>query len=381
MLDHAIDGAQIKFKAVGQLIYGVSHGKQKSHHALAFACRTHGAAKRALDKHRHARKRVIERIEQKHHKHVDFVSQFNRATTHRFRRARMIRGALAFVPGRAALLAKAVEKCAPNAFVADLEDSIAPADKLAARDSVASFLATSPAPRSGAPWFVRVNSLQSGLFVDDVAAVVRADLAPVRVISVGKVNTADEMREIERLVGAAESRAKLPTGSVRLLPWLETARGVVEAAAICGAAQRVAGVAFGMDDFLADVGLSLDDAGERDFATLHARQSVTLAAAAFSLPAFESPFVNFRDDDGLRAYARRAKLLGFVGQFSIHPAQVASIEAVFAPTATELARAQSIVEQYEKAEREQRGSTKTADGMMIDRPVYLRAKRLLTQAR
>jgi citrate lyase subunit beta/citryl-CoA lyase len=297
--------------------------------------------------------------------------------------ASMIRGALAFVPGRASLLAKAAEKCTPTAFVADLEDSIAPGDKVAARDAVAEFLATSAVPRSpgAVPWFVRVNSLQSGLFRDDVAAVVRAELAPVRVLSVGKVSTADELREIERLVADAESRAQLAAGSVRLLPWLETARGVAEAGAICGAARRVAGVAFGMDDFLADVGLSLDDAADRDLATLHARQCVSLAAAAFALPAFESPFVNFRDDAGLRAYARRAKLLGFVGQFAIHPAQVAAIEAVFAPSAAELARAHTIVEQYEAAERAQRGSTKTADGMMIDRPVYLRAKRLLSQAR
>lgn len=292
----------------------------------------------------------------------------------------MIRGALAFVPGRLALLSKAADKCSPAAFVADLEDSIAPAHKHAARETVAEFLAGLVASAASVPWFVRVNALNSGLFDDDVAAVLNASRGSVAVLSVGKVSTPDEMREIERRIGVAESKANIAAGSIRLLPWLETARGVAEATAICGAAQRVAGVAFGMDDFLADVGLSLDDADERDFATLHARQRVTLAAHAFALPAFESPFVNFRDEDGLRAYARRAKLLGFVGQFAIHPSQVAAIESVFAPSAAEIARAQSIVDQYEAAEREQRGSTKSADGtMMIDRPVFLRAKRLLTQ--
>jgi citrate lyase subunit beta/citryl-CoA lyase len=78
-------------------------------------------------------------------------------------------------------------------------------------------------------------------------------------VSVGKVSTAAELRAIERAVAVREQALRLPANSVRVLPWLETARGVLEAGAICAAAERSAGVAFGMDDYLADVGLSLDE--------------------------------------------------------------------------------------------------------------------------
>ena len=279
---------------------------------------------------------------------------------------------LAFVPGRKALLDKAL-RVTPSVFVADLEDSIAPANKQAARHDVAEYVhALPPRAPGAAPWLVRVNSLQSGLFEADLDAVLCDRVVGV---SVGKVGSAAELRAIEEAVALRERRLGL---SVKLcvLPWLETARGVADAAAICHGATRVAGVAFGLDDFLADVGLSLDDADDRDFATLHARRCVTLAAAAAGLPAFESPFVNFKDSDGCARYARRAKLLGFSGQFSIHPSQVATIEAAFGASPDELAKAQAIVDQYEAAEKQQLGST-SLGAMMIDRPVYIRAKRLV----
>lgn len=283
---------------------------------------------------------------------------------------------LAFVPGRKALLDKAL-RVSPSVFVADLEDSIAPANKLSARHDVREYVANLSRAPDATPWLVRVNALHSGLFEADLDAVLNDR---VRGVSVGKVNSAVELRAIEAAIAVRERKLGMPAGALCLVPWLETARGVADAGAICSAATRVAGVAFGMDDYLADVGLSLDDADERDFATLHARRCVTLAAAAAGLPAFESPFVNFKDADGCTRYARRAKLLGFSGQFAIHPSQVATIEAAFAASPDELAKAQAIVDQYEAAEKQQLGST-SLGAMMIDRPVFLRAKRLLDTQR
>ena len=137
------------------------------------------------------------------------------------------------------------------------------------------------------------------------------------------------------------------------------------------------GVAFGLDDYLQDVELPLNDATERDIATTHARQRLTLACAAHGVAAYESPFINFRDEAGLRQYARRARLLGFKGAFAIHPAQVEPLNEMFAPSEAELSQAAEIVRLYDEAAAQGRGSTKTADGMMIDGPVYRRALALL----
>ena len=291
---------------------------------------------------------------------------------------------LAFVPGRAELLRKAARKSRPGAFVLDLEDSVAWPHKAAARAAVADFVRDLPrSPHASPAYWVRVNSTQSALFDADLEALLQRGEARGRVLglSVGKVESATHLAEIVARLEAAERRAGPGDGEpLLLLPWLESAAGVADAHAICALAHtgRLGGVAFGLDDYLADLALSLDDADERHAATQHARACVALAANAHHVPAYESPFVDFRNPDGLRRYARRARLLGFKGQFAIHPAQVAVLEESFAPTAKECERARAVVDAYEAAAADGRGST-SIDGQMIDHPVYLRNKATLAQ--
>lgn len=203
---------------------------------------------------------------------------------------------------------KAPLKSKPDAFVCDLEDSVPQNEKLAARGRVAEYLRTMSADVAAhSVWMVRVNSLRSNLFEDDVRAVVCPHL---RCISIGKVDSVDDIQQIDNVIASVEQRAGLSKGSIMTIPWLETAKGVVNANDIIRGSNRILGVAFGLDDYLNDVEVAAESSDDRATASLHARSAVALAANANGVPAYDSPFVNFRDNAGLVKYANTARLLG-----------------------------------------------------------------------
>ncbi|HJP28011.1 MAG TPA: aldolase/citrate lyase family protein, partial [Dehalococcoidia bacterium] len=109
------------------------------------------------------------------------------------------------------------------------------------------------------------------------------------------------------------------------------------------------------------------------------RSAVAIAARAAGVHALDTPFIKFRDPEGLRAEAMLAKSIGYKGKLAIHPAQVEIIESVFMPTESEIERARRVLEVAAKAEADGRGSV-SLDGGMIDMPVILRAQNVLQDA-
>jgi len=279
---------------------------------------------------------------------------------------------LLFVPGnQTRRLDKAIAlEVVPDAVVPDLEDSVPEAEKENARATVASYL-----PRladAGALVVPRVNGLASGLFYDDLEAVVGSHIFAV---SVGKIASADEMTEICDAVEVRERRAGLPEGSIRLLVWIETARAVMHAAAICALSPRLVGAAFGAEDFAHDMGAG--GPGELDLDW--PRAAVAVAARAAGVPALDTPCFAFRDEEALRREALAARRLGYKGKFAIHPQQVAGINACFSPSEADLEYAARVVAAFEEAERGGYGAT-SLDGRVIDVPVVKRARALLAAA-
>jgi citrate lyase beta subunit len=230
-----------------------------------------------------------------------------------------------------------------------------------------------------------VNSLPTGLTADDIAAVVTREVAG---ISVGKVNGKDDILQVSALLAKKERELGLPADSVGILPWIETAKAVMNAGAICTASPRVRWVAFGAEDFAADMGIAraVDSAraAETDLrygepGLIYARSAVTVAARAAGVWALDTPYVLFRDIEGLKADCALARRLGFRGKMAIHPAQLETINEGFAPSAEEVARAKKVLEAAAAAEREGRGSL-SLDGEMVDAPVIARAKNVLRDA-
>jgi citrate lyase subunit beta / citryl-CoA lyase len=278
---------------------------------------------------------------------------------------------LLFVPGnRADMLDKAIG-LAPDALVPDLEDSVPPAEKAKARDIVASFL-----PRlaeAGVAVIPRANPASTGLLEDDLAALVGPDIFG---ITVGKIGDASELDHVEAHIERLEAEAGMEKGRVRLVPWIETARAVVNAYEICSASPRVVAVAFGAEDFTNDMEIErTEDASE----IVYPRQAIGVAARAADVLALDTPWVAFRDPDGLKRDARAARGYGFRGKFAIHPSQIGPINEAFAPTEAELEYARRVISVFEEAEESGSGAT-SLDGKMIDIPVVRRARGLLDLA-
>ena len=276
-----------------------------------------------------------------------------------------------FVPGnRADMLEKALG-LAPDAYVPDMEDSLPWDEKTNARSVTASFVERLAA--TGRPVIPRVNSLDTGLLAEDLAAVVGPGAFGV---SVGKIGSATDISEVSSVLESLERRAGLETGRVAIVPWIETAKGVVNAYEICSASPRIFAVGFGAEDFTNDMGIPrLEDDSEVDYA----RRTVCVAARAAEVAALDTPYFGFRDAEGLWRSVQAARHYGFSGKFAIHPAQIQTINEGFSPSDAEVEHARRVLAAFDEAEREGSGAT-SLDGMVIDVPVVRRARGLLALA-
>ena len=252
-----------------------------------------------------------------------------------------------FVPGnRPERFVKALASGA-DAVIVDLEDAVPPEAKPAARDAVAAWLAPERAI------VLRINAAGTPGFEDDLVLARRPGVAAV-------------------MLPKAERAADIAAlGALSVIALLESATGLANARAIAACA-NVQRLAFGAIDFQLDLGLQ---GGFEDL--LAFRSEIALASRLAQLaPPVDSPSVAIERVEEVEREARAARRLGFGGKLCIHPRQVAVVNAAFAPTAEELAWAARVVE----AARASGGAAVQVDGKMIDRPVILRAQRLLQHA-
>ena len=278
---------------------------------------------------------------------------------------------LIFVPGNRRDMLEKARTFDTDVIVADLEDSVPPGEKLNAR-LIVKEMAPTLAGR-GQKVMVRINSLDTGLSQDELSALVGFHLYG---ISVGKVESAWDIKEYDRLTTWLEQEAGLEEGKLKIVPWLENSRAVMKAYDIATASDRVVAVAFGAEDYTDDLGVRRTDSGEEVY---FPRAMVAMAARAAEVVAVDSPYVKYRDEDGLKRDIEVGLRLGFKGKFVIHPAQLEITNSMFSPQAEELEYARQVVAAWDQAEAGGRGST-SVDGRMVDLPVVKRARNLLALA-
>ena len=278
---------------------------------------------------------------------------------------------LLFVPGNRANMLQKATGSVPDAFIPDLEDSVPNDEKAEARNVTASHL--EQLAQTGRRVIPRVNSLETGLLEEDLAAVVGPHVYGV---SVGKISTPADVAAVEGVLENLEARVGLRAGHVKLVPWIETALAIVKAYEICTASPRIVGVAFGAEDLTHDMEI---ERREDDAEVGYARNVMCVAARAAGVLALDTPYFGFRDPEGLKRNAQASRGIGFKGKFAIHPAQVDLINVAFSPSDAEVAHARRVVAAFEEAERQGRGST-SLDGQVVDVPVVKRARALLEVA-
>jgi citrate lyase subunit beta/citryl-CoA lyase len=254
-----------------------------------------------------------------------------------------------------------------DAVILDLEDSVAPQDKLAARGQVAAMIAAAGGATGPVELHVRVNHGADGPDLDDVAAVTAPGLTGIRL---PKTGSDDEVRAVADALDSLEDIEGMAPGTVRLYLSVETAAAALAAVELA-AAPRVARLVFGATDFLADIGSPGTTDGP---ATAQARGMLVLASRAAGIGApVDCVYTALDDEEGLRRGALAARELGFFGKSVIHPRQIAAVHSVFTPSEDDLTVARRVL-----AHAAEHGEGATAlDGELIDAAVVARARRLL----
>lgn len=254
----------------------------------------------------------------------------------------------------------------------DLEDSVPPAEKLAARPLARKAIETMP--RAGFQVYTRVNGFWSGLIEGDLEEIVRPGLDGV-VIS--KAESRDMICEIDSQLARLENEHGLEAGSVAIMPLIETAKGIARSYEICEASPRLTGAIFGAEDYATDMGFERTTEGGE---ILFARTQIAIACRAAGIEAIDTPDPDYTDAEHLRREMRLARSLGYRGKLCIHPLQVQIANEVFRPTGPEIAEARLIVEAFERDGLAKGRAAIPLGGKMVDTPIYWRAKRLLEAA-
>jgi len=277
---------------------------------------------------------------------------------------------LLFVPGdRPERFAKAAASGA-DAIILDLEDSVAPANKDAARAAIADYLAGA----RDVVTLVRVNPLDGHMTAADIAAVIEAR---PDAIMLPKAEGAPSIAQIDTILRSESgSDASLPP----IVPIAtETPAAIFTLGSYREAKNRLLGLTWGAEDLPAAIGATTSRNADGSYTQPYevARALTLFAAHGAGVAAVDTVFPAIQDEAGLAAYAARARRDGFTGMMAIHPSQVEPINAAFTPSADEAARAQAIVDAF--AANPGAGVLQV-DGKMVDAPHLKQARHILSLA-
>lgn len=280
-----------------------------------------------------------------------------------------------FIPGDSEKKLAKADECGADAVILDLEDAVAPANKGAARELVAQFLADRPPQSRSRQFWVRVNPFDTELTATDLAAVVPH--APDGIVQ-PKIEGAGCLARLSDLLDHMELAHGVAPGSIRILPVAtETPLAAFRLGELATAGlDRLAGITWGAEDLAAALGATGNrgEDGEWLFTYRMVRSLALLAAHAAGVPAIETLHADFRDEDGLRRSSRQARAEGFSGRLAIHPAQVGPINESFTPSDDEVGFARRVVEAFEA---QPDAGTIAIDGKMFDIPHLKAARRTL----
>jgi citrate lyase subunit beta/citryl-CoA lyase len=257
----------------------------------------------------------------------------------------------------------------PDAIILDLEDSVHPSEKDAARILVRNALRC--IDFKGAERMVRINQLPLGY--EDLEQVVPE--AP-DLILIPKVESADQVCAVEESIIQILDRVGI-AGPIWLMPILESALGIEHAFAIAKSVGTVAAITIGLEDYTADLGVVKTTEGTE---SLFARTRLVNAARAAGVQANDSVFGDIGDLAALEAWTIKSRALGFEGMGCLHPRQIPIVNRSYAPSQAELNRAVKIVAAFEAAKAKGLGVVSLGT-RMIDPPVVLRAQRVVELAR
>ena len=251
----------------------------------------------------------------------------------------------------------------------DLEDSVSPLEKEAARSKVVNAIKSQE--WGEAVLCVRVNAWDTEWTVYDILEVVGNAGPRLEEIMLPKVQSAAEIVAMDLLLTQVEKKAGLPNGHIGIEAQIETARGLINVEEICAASSRLETIIFGPADFAASIempvltgGVQIDEYPGDHFHYVFSK--ILMAGRANGLQVIDGPFLKIRDHELFRDYTNRTKVLGYDGKWALHPEQVVILNELFTPTQEQFDRAFDILDAYEQAttEGERKGAVMFGDEMI-----------------
>lgn len=282
------------------------------------------------------------------------------------------RRALLYMPGDDLHKIQKATTLGVDCICMDMEDGVALNKKAVARETIAHALQTLDFNKSER--LVRINSVGSGLEIDDLTSVL--PFKPDGIV-IPKVTDGYQINWADVEISDSEKQYGWSTGSIVLIALIETARGIVNLSEIATSSTRLEALIFGAEDLAVDVGVQRSKSGWEIF---YARSAVVIYAAAYGLQAIDIVYMDLKDLEGLRRQATQGMRLGFEGKQIIHPHQIEPVQNIFTPSQEAITKAESILEAYAIHQEKGQGAFEM-DGKMIDAPVMKSAQRTIERAR
>ncbi len=279
---------------------------------------------------------------------------------HRLRRCQLS------VPGSSEKMMKKAAEMPIDFVFLDLEDAVAPSEKRAARGKIVQALNTLDWGRTTR--CVRINDLGTEYAYEDIIEVVEGARENLDVIMLPKAMSASDVQFVDKLLAMMEKKLGL-TKRIGIDVLIEEVEAMMRVDEIAASTPRLECLIFGMGDYSASQGISLADIGGTtgypgDIWS-YQRHKLTIAARANRLDAVDGPFADFKDASAYREECRRAMILGMVGKWAIHPAQVSLAQEVFSPDPAAVAEAREMIRAYDAALADGLGAVQYK-GKMID---------------
>lgn len=276
-----------------------------------------------------------------------------------------------YLPGNNPYLMQGINLFGADCVILDLEDSVPPEEKDSARMLVS--YALKNIDFGSSEKMVRINSLDF-CGAEDIESIISHKPSA---ILIPKCETEYDVKKALENIEKMEKRFNLQSYQLKIIPIIESAKGVDNAYSIATVTDRIIAVAFGAEDYTVSLGVRKS---ENEAELMYAKQVIVNAAKGASVQASDTVFSNIDDLEGLRRSTEISKQLGFDGRGVIHPSQIEVVHDVYRPKDDDIKNAQNIIEVYNKAREDGLGVIKY-NGKMIDMPIVLRALRTLSLAK
>ena len=278
---------------------------------------------------------------------------------------------LLFVPGHNERLLQSASRSDADVILADVEDSVMPtSNKAIARKTIVDYV------QQGAfknhTFFARINDRESGFLLKDIYSLT---IEGVDGFVYPKAYTGQDIYFFDKLLDTVEAEKGFPRGTFKIIALIETAAAVLNAQDICRASPRVIAIAYGCEDFIADLEGIHDKDGKSLFTP---RAMIAMAARATGVIPIDTVHIDVHNLEDLEENLKLAKNLGFEGMLILHPKELELAHKYFSPSAEEVSEAKEMLRLSEEAEKMNKGVA-VLNGKFIGPPMVIAAKKVLAK--